>query len=104
MQWRHQSTTNRETSLVLFTLPENIFHAHFSHGPSIWNSFPSTLRDSSLFKEQLKTYLFGMDNNEHHPALLERFVIVAPSPTLLGPIYYLLTYFYLHADCVRAIN
>ena len=32
------------------------------------------------FKGRLKTYLFGrglVDNNEHHPALLRRFVIVA---------------------------
>jgi len=33
------------------------------HGPSICNSLPSTLRDSSLFlrafRGQLKTYLFG---------------------------------------------
>jgi len=33
------------------------------HGPSVWNSLPSNLLDSSLsttaFKGRLKTYLFG---------------------------------------------
>ena len=33
------------------------------HGPTVWNSLPSALRDSSLslntFKKRLKTYLFG---------------------------------------------
>ena len=33
------------------------------HGPTVWNSLPSALRDSSLslntFKRRLKTYLFG---------------------------------------------
>jgi len=51
------------------------------HGPSVWNSLP---RDSSLslkaFKGRLKTHFTSVvDNNEHHPVLLGRFVIVAPS-------------------------
>jgi len=33
------------------------------HGPTVWNSLPSALRDDSLslntFSRQLKTYLFG---------------------------------------------
>ena len=66
------------------------------HGPSIWNSLLSTLRDISLslraFKGRLKTYLFSrglVDNNEHHPALLGRVVIVASSINV--ETYYVLT-------------
>ena len=41
----------------------NLLLTYLLYGPSVWNSSPSTLRDSSLslraFKGQLKTYLFG---------------------------------------------
>ena len=57
------------------------------HGPSVWNSLPATLRDSSLSmivsKGRRKTYLFGRD----YLALLGRFLMVTQSIQT-----YLLTY------------
>jgi len=44
------------------------------HGPSVWNSLPSTLRDRSLslraFKGRLDTIFSVVNNDEHHPAAL----------------------------------
>ena len=67
------------------------------HGPSVWSSLPSTLRDSSSSLRAFKgrsakdVYLrsWTITKYEHHPALLGRFVIVAPSMFRLT---YLLTY------------
>jgi len=56
---------------------------------SIWNSLPSTLWDSSLSLRAFKGRLKVVDNNEHHMALMGRFVIVAPSINVQT---YLLTY------------
>jgi len=52
------------------------------HEPSIWNSLLSTLQDISLslraFKGGKRRISSVVNNNEHHPALMGRLVIVAP--------------------------